>query len=49
MDPPESEKEWLQIAKEFEDQWNFSHRLSAINEKHVNIQVVANSESIYFS
>ena len=49
LDPPESEKEWLQIAKEFEDQWNFSHRLSAINEKHVNIQVVANSESIYFS
>ena len=49
LDPPESEKECLQIAKEFEDQWNFSHCLSVINKKHVNIQVLANSGSIHFS
>ena len=49
LDPPKSEKEWLQIAKEFEDQWNFLHCLGAIDEKHVNIQALANSGSIYFN
>ena len=49
LDPLKSEKKWLQIAKEFEDQWNFSHCLSTIDEKHVNIQVQANSGLIYLN
>ena len=35
---PSSEQERLQIAKEFEEKWNFSNCLGAIDRKHVTLQ-----------
>lgn len=34
-----SEDNWLQIANEFEQKWNFNHCIGAIDGKHVVIQV----------
>lgn len=34
-----TENEWLNIAHEFEQTWNFPHCIGAINGKHVLIQV----------
>lgn len=38
--PPNIDKnEWLHVAKEFEDLWNFNHCIGVINGKHIIIQV----------
>ena len=46
---PDSEKEWLAIAAEFNDKWNFPHCLGAIDGKHVLIQAPARSGSNFFN
>ncbi|CAK1604073.1 unnamed protein product [Parnassius mnemosyne] len=42
---PETEEEWLDIAKTFEERWQFPHCLGAIDGKHVKIVPPANSGS----
>ena len=42
-------KEWLDIAEEFDNKWNFPHCLSAIDGKHIIIQVPSRSGSTFFS
>ena len=46
---PDSEEEWLAIAAEFNDKWNFPHCLGAIDGKHVLIQAPARSGSNFFN
>ena len=48
MNAPRSAREWRQISAEFTEQWNFSHCISVIEGKHVNIQAPARSGSTYF-
>ena len=46
---PDSEEEWLAIAAEFNDKWNFPHCFGAIDGKHVLIQAPARSGSNFFN
>lgn len=41
--------DWLNIAKEFEEQWDFNHCIGAIDGKHVIIQCPDNAGSSYFN
>ncbi|XP_065651226.1 uncharacterized protein LOC136079418 [Hydra vulgaris] len=41
IEPPSSEKQWEQIANDFENKWNFPHCLGAIDGKHVVMQAHA--------
>lgn len=34
--------DWLNIAREFENQWQFNHCIGAIDGKHILIQVCRN-------
>ena len=44
-----TEQKWREIAKDFEDRWNFPHCLGAIDGKHINMQAPANSGCLYFN
>ena len=46
---PDLEEEWLTIAAELNDKWNFRHCLGAIDGKHVLIQAPARSGSNFFN
>jgi len=36
---PLSKEDWLNIERDFKEQWNFNHCIGAIDGKHVAIQV----------
>lgn len=40
MPPSKTTEEWLHIAEEFEERWNFNHCIGAIDGKHVIIEVM---------
>lgn len=44
---PDSSEKWNVIAKTFEDRWNFSHCLGAMDGKHIDIVPPANFGSFY--
>ena len=46
---PTCTREWLEIAKGFEERWNYPHVHEAIDGKHIVIQKHANSGSHYFN
>ena len=46
---PSSEQEWLQIAKQFKEKWNFPNCLGAIDGKHITLQPPPNSGSHYYN
>ncbi|KYM98502.1 Putative nuclease HARBI1 [Cyphomyrmex costatus] len=47
--PSCSKQDWLNIANEFEEKWNFNHCIGAIDGKHVLIQCPNNAGSSYFN
>ena len=47
--PPSSQQEWLDIAREFQLQWNFPMCCGCIDGKHVSIQAPPNQGSEYFN
>jgi len=42
-------EQWLYIAQQFEENWNFPHCLGAIDGKHCNLQAPINSGSDYYN
>ena len=46
---PSTTAAWLDVAKEFNEKWNFPHCIGALNGKHVVMQALANSGSYYFN
>ena len=49
LDVPKNENEWLEIANEFEERWNFPHCVGALDGKHVVMQAPNNSGSLFFN
>ncbi len=47
MPVPETQ-DWVEIAKEFQERWNFPNCIGAIDGKHVVLQAPLNSGSLYF-
>ncbi|XP_020296624.1 uncharacterized protein LOC109861401 [Pseudomyrmex gracilis] len=47
--PTKTQENWLAIAREFEDSWNFNHCIGAIDGKHVKIECQPNVRSAYFN
>ena len=45
---PKTEAQWRNIAKEFEDKWNFPNCIGALDGKHINMICPRNSGSYYF-
>ncbi|CAH2010535.1 unnamed protein product [Acanthoscelides obtectus] len=46
---PTSEEEWKEIAKMYEERWNFPHCLGAIDGKHIAIVPPGNSGSYFYN
>ena len=46
---PSNENEWRNIAIDFENKWNFPHRIGAIDGKHVVMQAPPRSGSTFFN
>lgn len=49
LKPPFCKEDWLHIAEEFYDMWNFPHCIGAIDGKHIQIQAPPKSGSKYFN
>lgn len=46
---PTNSNEWMQIAADFNSQWNFPNCLGALDGKHINIRCPRNSNSMNFN
>ena len=46
---PETAEEWSEIAKQFEEQWNFPHVIGAIDGKHIRIECPKKSGTLYYN
>ena len=44
-----TEEEWMKIAQEFHEKWNFKTCIGAMDEKHILIKPPPNSGSYYFN
>lgn len=47
LSPLKTTEEWLHIANEFEERWNFNHCIGAIDGKHVIIEVILLINAIF--
>lgn len=46
---PQEEDEWIRIAEEFNNIWNFPNCIGAIDGKHCRIQAPPNSGSAFYN
>jgi hypothetical protein len=44
-----SQEKWKAITEDFWNIWNFPNGIAAVDGKHVNIEALANSGSVYFN
>ncbi|XP_063837811.1 uncharacterized protein LOC135086917 [Ostrinia nubilalis] len=44
-----SEQDWKAVSKDFEEKWNFSHTVGALDGKHITIQAPIHSGTEYFN
>nr|CAH7755884.1 unnamed protein product [Callosobruchus chinensis] len=44
-----NEGQWEQVAKDFEDKWNYPHCIGALDGKHVQIRCPAGAGSLYYN
>ena len=44
---PTSQQQWLDVAENFENRWNFPHTCGAIDGKHIAIKAPSNSGTLY--
>ena len=49
LNVPSTTSNWLRIAKEFEDEWNFLNYIGAIDRKHIMMGCSKNGGSAYFN
>lgn len=49
MKMPNTEQEWKEIAKDFEDRWNLPNCIGAVDGKHINIDAVPYAGSTFFN
>ena len=47
MSPPETEEQWKNLAQESGDLWRFPHVVGTIDGKHVVIEALAKSGTLY--
>lgn len=46
---PGTEEEWIGIAEEFYNKWNFLNSISSVDGKHINIQAPAHTGSQFLN
>jgi hypothetical protein len=46
---PSKPDEWLAVAQEFSEKWNFHNCLGALDGKHVAIRAPGGSGSVYYN
>ena len=44
---PRSKADWLEIARDFEEIWNLSNMVGALDGKHIQIETPANSGMLF--
>lgn len=49
MSPPESETEWLEISKQFQEVWNMPHAIGCIDVKHIRVECLKLSGTLYYN
>ena len=49
MAQPATANDWLRVAKEFEEEWNFPTCIGALDGKHIMIECPKNGGSAYFN
>lgn len=49
LNVPSTTSDWLRIAKEFEDKWNFPNCIGAIDGKHIMMDCPKNGGSAYYN
>ena len=45
--PPKSASDWKNISKDFESTWHLPHGIGAVDGKHIAMQCLQNSGSLY--
>ena len=47
--PPSTEKEWLEMPKQFEEDWDMSHVIGCIDGKHIKVEYPKLRGTLYYN